>query len=67
MTGLGPSPLRLGVFAGDNPISAFAPFAVDDPGPNPLWLQLRCAGSFVVETVFASLVAALPRAIHNPQ
>ncbi len=46
MTGLGSSPLRLGVFAGDNPISAFAflaPFAVNDPGPNPLWLRLRRA------------------------
>jgi hypothetical protein len=35
MTGLGPSPLRLGVFAGDNPISAFAffaPFAVNFSG-----------------------------------
>jgi len=43
MTDLGPSPLRLGVFAGDNPISAFAffaPSAVNDPGPNPLWLRL---------------------------
>ena len=46
MTGLGPSPLRLGVFAGDNPISAFAffaPFAVNDPDPNPLWLRLSRA------------------------
>ena len=46
MTDLGPSPLRLGVCAGDNPISAFAffaPSAVNDPGPNPLWLRLRRA------------------------
>ena len=46
MTDLGLSPLRLGVFAGDNPISAFAffaPSAVNDPGPNPLWLRLRRA------------------------
>ena len=51
MTDLGPSPLRLGVFAGDNPISAFAffaPSAVNDPGPNPLWLRLRRAKLFVV-------------------
>src|SRR3970040_2725355 len=49
MTDLGPLPLRLGVFAGDNPISAsafFAPSAVNDPGPNHLWLRLCCAKFF---------------------
>jgi len=55
MTDLGPSPLRLGVFAGDNPISAFAffaPSAVNDPGPNPLWLRLRRAKFSVVNPCF---------------
>jgi hypothetical protein len=63
MTGLGPSPLRLGVFAGDIPNSFFAffaPFAVNYPIPNLLWLRLRRARPFVVNFRFRSLAHPLP-------
>jgi hypothetical protein len=54
MTGLGPSPLRLGAFAGDNPISffaLFAPFAVNYPIPN-LRLRRSRARLFAVARLF---------------
>jgi hypothetical protein len=63
MTGLGPSPLRLGVFAGDIPISFFAffaPFAVNYPIPNLLWLRLRHARLSVVNSE-SQRAAALAR------